>query len=223
MSYLPKLAPAVGNGLGGMPERQTGSAPFGERLYFGGGTYQFVVPKNVSSICAVVVGGGGGQSSPAGNTELVGILLAKGGGNAASSTPIGGSVGGGNGGTGGGSGGGAGAKSGNGGGVGLYGQGASGVFGGELSGSVDQPNSRTTRSISGSDAGGGVFGFATTSAGAGGDLRYMNNIAVSPDQIITVIVGAGGATPGSAGPTTAPPGAARIIWGEGRSFPFNAA
>jgi hypothetical protein len=59
--------------------------------------------------------------------------------------------------------------------------------------------------------------------GSGGGLRYRNNIAVVPGQQLTVTVGKGGRpdnTNGGGG--RGGQGAVRVIWGDGRSFPFNA-
>ena len=68
MSYIGKLSPTVGNGLGGMPERGVGdiSAPRGEITFGIPGTYSWTPPKGVASVCVVCVGGGGGASGKIG-------------------------------------------------------------------------------------------------------------------------------------------------------------
>ena len=60
MAYLPKLKPAIGNQLGGMPERAAGVPARGEITFAIPGTYTWVVPEGVTSVSAVCVGGGSG-------------------------------------------------------------------------------------------------------------------------------------------------------------------
>lgn len=120
-----------------------------------------------------------------------------------------------------GGGGGAGGNNGHGGGVGLKGQGTSGAagavnqggFGG--SGGANGGNSGAT---TGGAYGGGGYGTGVTNSrgNRGGALSYKNNVSVTPGQTITIdISNVGGSMPG--------PGAVRIIWGPGRSYPSNAA
>jgi hypothetical protein len=69
--------------------------------------------------------------------------------------------------------------------------------------------------------GGGACGTYTTGGGGGG-LGWKNNIAVTPGQSYTVVVGAGGTGEASSGVNFCGPGgggAVRIIWGTGRAFP----
>ena len=97
--------------------------------------------------------------------------------------------------------------------VGTYGGGGgSGGAGGEA--------------IAGSPGSGGSFGGgggSTSSSdygGGGGALAWKNNISVTVGQSYQIVVGRGGvgsSTGGSGGG-----GAVRIIWGPGRSFPYNA-
>ena len=118
-----------------------------------------------------------------------------------------------------------------GGGVGLYGQGNDGIggswsggLGGGGSGGNNGANSSQYGAVNGGSYGGGGGGYGGTSSygpGAGGGLAYANSLSVTPGSTITVVVGAGGWLGGvdSAGAS----GAVRIIWGYGRSFPYNAA
>lgn len=123
-------APAVGNGLGGLPRRGVAVASVsGEVVFVTPATYSWVVPVGVTSLCVVAVGGGGGGGDGAaaqtgGNSSFGSYITANG-----AVTSVGGTgtalsltVGGGNGGAGVGSsaygtpgGGGAGGYSGNGG------------------------------------------------------------------------------------------------------------
>ncbi|WP_392567158.1 glycine-rich domain-containing protein [Halomonas sp. 707B3] len=63
-AYGMKGAPAVGNGLGGLPRREASDkeAPVvrGEVTYAIPGTYSWICPEGVTSVSVVCVGGGGG-------------------------------------------------------------------------------------------------------------------------------------------------------------------
>lgn len=145
-------------------------------------------------------------------------------------------------GTGGAGGGGAGITNnsgGGGGGTGLFGQGANGqapatlgstigLGGGGGSGGTTGSNATTT-----SGGTGGLYGGGGGSAtgfwlgGGGGGLGWKNNIAVTPGNSYTVVVGGGGGTNANgAGAGTnrgngglGGGGAVRIVWGTNRSFP----
>ena len=60
-------------------------------------------------------------------------------------------------------------------------------------------------------------------SGGGGGLGYKNNIAVTPGQAFSVVVGAGGlattSSTGYGGGGGGGSGAVRIVWGPGRTFP----
>ncbi len=215
------------------PEPEPGERVFVADGTVGSQTQTVVVPANVYFLSAVLVGMKN-LATPL-NTELkrgATVLLS-------SATAIGGAVGGGDGGTTSSGGGGAAGYSGNGGngatsstgngtagsgggggggagggtvggGVGLLGQGANGaagVYGGAVNGGVGSP-----------PASGVIAGAGYGQTGArGGDLRWQNDIAVTPGETLTVVLAT----------NTAPPGngrnaAARIMWGGGRSFPMNA-
>ena len=218
----------------------------GERVFVGDGsgasaTQYFVVPDNCYAISAVVVsttnppspdyetrilrgatvllgtdqaiggaigGGNGGATGPNGG------FGSGGGGGAGGYTGNGGNGGNGNvggssgapGNGGGGGGGGVGSVLQRGGGVGLLGIGANGVGGG-----YNTPGGH------GSYNGSGVLAGAATGNGRGGNLRWRNDIPVTPGETLTVTL-----------ISTAPNGngqnnAARIMWGnDGRSYPSNA-
>ena len=57
-SYLPNASPAVGGGLPGLPVRAVNRV-CGEQIYAKPGTYQWVCPAGVYSVCVVLVGGSG--------------------------------------------------------------------------------------------------------------------------------------------------------------------
>lgn len=63
MSYLPKLAPSVGGGLGGLPSRveviKTLTDIRGEKIFDLPGIYTWTPPKGVTSVCVVCIGAGG--------------------------------------------------------------------------------------------------------------------------------------------------------------------
>ena len=144
-------------------------------------------------------GGGGGAGGYSGNGGTGGLGSSGLGGN--------GSIG--NGGGGGGAGGGGHGNPANaGGGVGLKGQGASGT-----SATSDRPGDPGSGGV-GKKYGGGLGG-PTYNPGTGGtagaNLRYTNNVAVTPGQSVTVAVSNGTWDSG-----------VRIMWGGGRSYPFNA-
>lgn len=109
MAYLPKLAPSVGNGLGGLPERRISvKEDTGGRVVFAVNT-DWTVPPGVKSVCVVCVGGGcfvdsGGNNNSGGNSSFGAWLNAggsMGSSGATSGSTIGGDIGGGNGGNGG--------------------------------------------------------------------------------------------------------------------------
>lgn len=85
---------------------------------------------------------------------------------------------------------------------------------------TDSPYSGPSVSLGGSYGGGGGGG-RDGPGGGGGAISYVNNISVTPGQNYTVVVGDGGSPQGSADRTGGygGPGAVRIIWGPGRSFP----
>lgn len=61
--YNPKIAPAIGNGLGGFPQKASGGTtavvvPRGEIIFYVPGTYTWTPPAGVTSVCVVCVGGG---------------------------------------------------------------------------------------------------------------------------------------------------------------------
>ena len=74
---------------------------------------------------------------------------------------------------------------------------------------------------SGGNYGGGGGGGRDGTGGGGGAIAYANSITVVPGQSYTVIVGAAGSPKGAPdrGGGFGGPGAVRIIWGAGRSFP----
>lgn len=110
---------------------------------------------------------------------------------------------------------------GGGGGVGLFGEGASGASGTDSdkggkggSGGADAPHNPGTGYGDGGAYGGGNGGGVSINAGgAGGGLRYINDLKVTPgEQLEISIVTSGSTKPGK--------GAVRIIWpGNERYFP----
>lgn len=80
--------------------------------------------------------------------------------------------------------------------------------------------SDTTNNGGNYGGGGGAFD-VNYQGGGGGGLGYKNNIAVTPGNSYTVVVGAAGVSDNAdkmiAGDGAK--GAVRIIWGAGRSFP----
>lgn len=108
-----------------------------------------------------------------------------------------------------------------GGGVGLYGQGSSGSNGSPGfpggAGSNGQPGNTPSYSYGGEYGGaeGGQWAyFATVQGPGGGGLSYINDVTVTPGEILHLNVRYGGSMSGV--------GAIRIMWGGGRSFPSNA-
>ena len=89
--------------------------------------------------------------------------------------------------------------------------------GGVGSGSSDQGAAPSLGGTYGGGGGGGRDG----PGGGGGAIAYVNNISVTPGQTFTVVVGATGTPQGSVSRSGGygGPGAVRIIWGSGRSFP----
>lgn len=66
-SYLPKLNPKIGGGLGGLPERVevAEAKPRGEMTFSIPATYSWTPPEGVDTISIVCVGGGGGGHADA--------------------------------------------------------------------------------------------------------------------------------------------------------------
>lgn len=119
-----------------------------------------------------------------------------------------------------------------GGGVGLAGWGNDGgAGGGGGSGGGDGQwsqysagNLNGPRAIGGMFGGGGGTGPGGLISGGGGELSWAN-FAVTPGQILTITVGDGGSAitiAGRPGVGDGMNGAVRIIWGPGRSYPYNA-
>lgn len=217
--------------------------PFGSQIFASPGTYSFTVPAGVTKIHGLVVGGGGGGrpsdpegggNSSGGTSSLGGYLSATGGGYGywdyaamleSGGTPYGGS--GGRGGRGGG------AESGNEGGGGGSAGGWSSAGNPGLGVASGGGGAAAVTSYGGSGGGygsggggpygGGGGGGAQGSSnrqgpgGGGGGLSWRNDIAVSPGQLISVVVGAGGSggyissvgSPGGAGGT----GCVEVRWG----------
>ena len=90
---------------------------------------------------------------------------------------------------------------GRGGGVGLLGTGNNGAGGASGGGAGGHGSQRT---------GSGAYGGGINNGG--GKLRYLNDITVTPGETLTIAGSAGGGMIG----------AARIMWGGGRSYPSNA-
>jgi hypothetical protein len=121
---------------------------------------------------------------------------------------------------------------GGGGGVGLFGRGADGAAG-STNGICTVYGKGGSGGGDASCGGGGTYGgggggasfcsFRGASAG-GGALAYLNNYAVTPGAVFTVVVGAGANGSGSLGfgPQKGAPGAVRIVWpgnAGARAFP----
>ena len=213
-------------------------------------TWSWVVPAGVTSISAVTVGPGAvppGASIKRGATTLLsagstigagigggnggvnGVGESAGGGGAGGYSGAGGAGanpgdpgGGGVGGAGGGGGGGVASPfyaGGLGGGVGLNGVGVSGS-GGSTGGTDGGPGGDGSQ-LSGSGAyGAGRGAYSTFYSATGGNLRYLNGIAVTPGETLTLSVDGVPVGYLGGGPTTA--GAVRIMWGGSRSYPSNA-
>lgn len=110
---------------------------------------------------------------------------------------------------------------GGGGGVGLNGQGSSGA-----AGTASQPEGEggsqggNANALKGGLFGGGAMAPASGRHGGGGALAYRNNIPVTPGQVVTVTVGAGGVVPSNPTSYSGGNGGVRIIWpGDLRQFP----
>ena len=110
---------------------------------------------------------------------------------------------------------------GGGGGVGLNGQGSSGA-----AGTVSQPEGKggsqggNANVRNGGLFGGGAMGHGAGRHGGGGALAYRNNIPVTPGQVVTVKVGAGGVVSEAPTSYSGGNGGVRIIWpGNLRQFP----
>lgn len=164
------------------------------------------------------IGGGNGGASTSGNSSRP-----AGGGGAGGYSGDGGSSTSGAGQDGSGGGGGAGGRpnsstvhGGTGGGVGLLGQGSNGA-GGQAT-ILDLKHGGAGSGGNGKDYGGGRHGTEVNNyrGGAGGSLRYRNNIPVIPGQTVLVTFGPGVGNRGD----HAGLGGARIIWpGDERQFP----
>lgn len=199
------------------------------------GSYSWTVPDGVTRISIVCVGAGGGSATASnpntivsrGATVLCSAVSGKqtvagnggvkdGGGAGASGASGSGGAGGysadGNSGAGG-----SGASSTwAGGGVGLWGIGPSGAVGTGQGGSggIDGNDPSTVDGIGG-DFGGGAR------AGGGGELSYVNDIAVTPGETLSVSVPAGQNRPGGpieTGSRISGNGGVNIVWGMG-NFP----
>lgn len=187
------------------------------------GTYLCSARSALAAFDVLNLGG-----TPGASTVVSGTTYARGGGGAGGYSGAGGAGGtesvGGSAGNGGGGSGGGGNSSGNqgngGGGVGSKGEGASGAAvaatAGGLGGSSGTNGGIGVGSSSiGTTGPGGSYGGGATGT-AGGSLAYKNNIPVTPGETLTIVIPAVAA--GTSGP-----GCVRIIWGPGRTFPFNAA
>lgn len=117
---------------------------------------------------------------------------------------------------------------------GLPGNGGGGGGGGHKGGGGGSGGQNATDSVydtgrggdGGWPGGGGGSNYWVYSGigGGGGALAYANNIAVTPGQVISVIVGAKGTNDAPVGQRAGfgADGAIRIIWGSGKTFPLNA-
>lgn len=206
LSSIPSQADGGGNG--GAPGSRSGRGPAGEAGAGGAGGYS----SN---------GGGGGstEGNPYGN-PLPGSYYGNPGGSGA---------GGGGGGGGGGSAGGGGINGigGSGGSVGLRGTGVSGAGGAAGTGSTE-----ITRSGGGGGTGSPTAthlygaGYVSMDFGSssGGNLRYKNNIPVTPGEVLTISASNPemGGYSHSVGVASIFGAGIRIMWGGGRSYPSNA-
>lgn len=99
-----------------------------------------------------------------------------------------------------------------GGGVGLYGSGSNGAAGTSSNGgSGSIPPGSTAH---GAGAGASYAPGLPNTGSSGGNLRYRNNISVTPGETLTINLNTDTSQPTCGG--------CRIIWGGGRSFPSNA-
>lgn len=226
----------MGRGLKTLADRGLSGGRDGGFIHFiTPGTYSWIAPSGVTSICAVCVGPGGISTSNTvtscsisrGGTTLVSAFSGIGGSGA-----LGGSGGvkhgGGNGGNvAGDHSGGAGGYSGNGGnggsvapaggggagGSGSIGPGGVGLFGEGPSGaSVGKGGSYGQSSVSIEDA--SDFGGGYPYRGSGGELSWVNDVIVTPGETLTVVVAAPQVGAGDVGGR----GAVAIYWRMG-SFP----
>lgn len=243
MSYLGKLSPTVGNGLGGMPERTSTSEVRGEAIFTIPGTHSWTPPKGVASVCVVCVGaghptGGAGALRWANNIPVKqgdSYVITVGGKinttitNSSAFGIVAGSATGTTGGTGSGT---AGSETGGGNGgsfAGDNGGGAGGYSGNGGNGGVAGSGGGGAGG-SGSSSGGGVGINGEGASGiliaesAGGGSGGTNGRVVSNTGNHDV----GGSTYGGGGMvfssnnvyvSMAGSGAVRIIWGKGRAFP----
>ncbi len=100
--------------------------------------------------------------------------------------------------------------------------GAGGTTGGGQGGGAGSGTYACGGGGGGAFGGGGGAGGEGSRAGGGGGLGWKNNIAVTPGQNYTVVVGAGASassTAGNGAGAGGASGAVRIIWGAGRAFP----
>lgn len=205
-------------------------APPGQQVWFNNSTndatYSFIVPDGITSVWALVVGPGGPAASQSGTNIKSGATTLL-----AANTALSGGVGGGNGGA---SysywPGGAGGYSGNGGsyagnGAGGGGGGGYSEFGYDVGGGVgllgQGPNGVGSNTGNGGNGsvqfGNPAYGAGVgTSSSQGGNLRYRE-LTVAPGEALTIAIAARHINAGSRGA-----GAARIMWGGGRSYPNNA-
>lgn len=199
--------------------------PPGQVQYVTPGTYSWVVPAGVTAISAVAVNasqnyGSGikrdstvllsgdtalGSGVGGGNGGYYGIGSAGAGAGGYSGNGGNSGFGGGNNGSGGGGGGVNTLASARGGGVGLKGEGASGLGG----------NPGEHGSIPPGDVARGAGRAGGSQNSYAGNLRWKNDIAVTPGETLTVIIATGYSVAEC-------DGGVRIIWGGGRSYPSNA-
>lgn len=192
----------VGGGNGGAPGARSGRGPIFEAGAGGAGGYSGNGGAGGATVGSAVPGNYEGRAGVAGS-------------------------GGGGGGGGGGYYGGSGAQGygGYGGGVGLLGQGANGAGGSAGNTSVRDGGGGGAGSPPASIAYGAGFLHGTVGSVPGGNLRYRNNIPVTPGETLTVqMVGNYTFVDGNSynvydGTSR---GGIRIMWGDGRSYPSNA-
>lgn len=204
------LLSAGGGAAGAAPFTGTSAGGIGS----GGGTVDGVLLGGGSGGAG---SGGGDNSNQAGGAGGAGGYSGNGGAGGNVFSAGGAGSGGGGAGGGGGS-----ARGDSGGGTGIYGEGSSGTSagssipgGGGSGGSAGLSVSPFTGGLYG--GGGSVERTGGANGGAGGALRWINALAVTPGETLTVTVGAGG-TAGGRG-AAGGHGAARIVWGVGRAFP----
>lgn len=216
-----------------------GGAEYGSVQFIAVGATSWTVPDGVTTIYAVCVGGGGFYSTSGGQSSIkrgATVLCSANGGDGGSGSGTGpggtGGVkdGGGDGGdgtavyaggaggysgaggtnNGAGSGGGGGSGASGGGGVGIWGEGTSGAGGGfGGSGGSDYYTGTSTQDH------GGNFGGGGSNEGGGGELSWVNDVSVTPGEVLTITVGAGAINDNFSGGH----GAVAIYWGNCGTFP----